>query len=265
MLTKEQSGPLVSYNRNDDVYKFVLENVTFTLPPGEPNPMDGYIAPPQGRGKLNNPYDLTGDADDDEEGDDRATNMDGNLDALQLTSSPPAPITPTKRTHSAMAASSSIFITASPSAGSRPSSSKPAKPKAPKPLIITIPRLTIILYPSGFYKHHDSLPAKDRKALREAAKQFDKEKMEEMGLRKVVKRRVVRGPRKKAKFAAKTGEMVDRGDLDEDEVGEATLVDEVEAGQEEQQDEVEVKVAENLGYSVELWEGESEQLHFKMR
>lgn len=85
-----------------------------------------------------------------------------------------------------------------------------------------------------------------------------------MGLRKVVKRRVMRGPRKKAKFAAKTGEMVDRGDLDEDEVGEAT-VEEVEAGQEEQRGEVEVKVAENLGYLVELCEGESEQLHFKMR
>lgn len=228
--------------------------------------MDGYITPPPGRGKLNNPYDLTGDADDDEEGDDEegddgVTIMDGNLDALQLASSPPAPITPTKRTHSTMAASGSTSLTASPSARSRPSSSKPAKPKAPKALIITIPRLTIILYPSGFYKHHDSLPSKDRKALREAAKQFDKEKMEEMGFKKVVRRRVARGPRKKAKFAAKTGEMVDRVDLDEDEVGEATLGGEVEAGpapQEEQQDEVEVKVAENLGYLVELWEGKSE-------
>ena len=42
-------------------------------------------------------------------------------------------------------------------------------------------------------------------------------------------------------------------------------MEKVEAGQEEQQDGVEVKVAENLGYLVELWERESEQLHFKMR
>lgn len=257
ILTPKQTGPVVSYNRNDDVYKFLLENVTLTLPPGEPNPMDGYIAPPPGRGKPNNPYDLTCGDDENEGGDNEVTNTNAFLDALQLASSPPAPapVTPTKRTHSAMVASGSTAMTPSPSAGSKPGA---------KPLIITIPKLTIILYPSGFYKHHDALPAKDRRTLREAAKQFDKEKMEELGLKKTVRRRTPRGPTGPKKKKPKTGEKVDRGDLDEDEVtmveDEVTMVEDARQGEkvgpEPKQDEVEA--GKDMGWLVEFMEGESD-------
>lgn len=257
MLTNIQSGPVISYNRNDDVYKFVLENVTLTLPPGEPNPMEGYQPPPPGCGKLNNPYDLTGDADKDEseEGDDGITTTNGALDALQLASSPPAPVpvTPTKRTHSTMAASGST--TATIPSSSRPSQS--AKPKGLQPLIITTPRLTIILYPSGFYKHHDSLPIKDRSALRAAAKRFDKEKMEELGLKKTVRRRTPRGPTGPKKKKPKTGVKVDREDLDEDEgtiVGDATHG----KGAEPAPQPGEVETEKDMGWLVEFMEGESD-------
>lgn len=249
ILTLKQSGPVVSYNRNDDIYKFVLSNVTLTLPPGQPNPMDGYVAPPPGRGKLNNPYDLTTGNDENDGGDDVAGSLEQIMGDTQLASSPlaPAPVTPTKRKHSAMAAPDSTAITLS----------KSAKPKGPQPLIITIPRLTIILYPSGFYKHHDTLPVKDRCALRAAAKQFDKEKMEELGLKKIVRRRTPRGPTGPKKKKPKTGVKVDKGDLDEDE---DTMVGIAMQGKEfglaPQQDEAET--GKDIGWMVEFMEGESD-------
>ena len=92
--------------------------------------------------------------------------------------------------------------------------------------------------------------------MRAAAKQFDKEKMEELGLKKTVRRRTPRGPTGPKK-KPKTGEKVDRGDLDEDEgtmVGDATQGEEV--GPAPWQDEV--QAGKDMGWLVEFMEGESD-------
>ena len=91
--------------------------------------------------------------------------------------------------------------------------------------------------------------------MRAAAKQFDKEKMEMLGLRKTVRRGTPRSPMRPKRKKPKTGEKVDRVDLDEGAViGDATQEKAVRRAPQQHK----VEAGENMGWLVEFMEGESD-------
>lgn len=194
------------------------------LQAGEPNPMEGYDPSTKkmdinGKGKAENPYDLTGENEDAAESESQEGEMllvSQASQAMVFTASPATKnsiASGSKRTHSEM-------LTGSTSA----SASVPAKyrsnameiwgtPGKKGSYTILIPRLTIRMFPSGYLQHYSGTPQGSRTALTHKFQAWEGKRMIDKGIRK---ERVPRGPNKPRK-KKKTEEKVKAEDLAEDE------------------------------------------------
>ena len=182
------------------------------LQAGEPNPMEGYDSSAKksdikGKGKAENPYNLTGEDAD-------ATESEAEEREMQLVSQ--ASQTPiasgSKRTHSEMLTGSASAL---PNVPARyPSNAMeiwgtPGK-KGSYPILI--PRLTLRMFPSGYLQHYGGTPQGSRTALGNKFQEWEAKRMIDKGIRK---ERVPRGPNKPRK--KKTEEKVKAEDLAKDE------------------------------------------------